>query len=154
MTTADQPAQKSRRPTGQLSWIGFFLRFAFAFVLVILTYNPTGTSYVGWLRAFESGNEPYKLLAGALLLTGYAIYVRATAHSLGKGGALLLTAIFGLIMWILIDADILPIDTPALIWVVEFFIALLLAVGMTGAFIWRRLTGQYHVADAEDLSEG
>ena len=154
MNNTESAPAKTRRTAGQLSWTGFFFRFAFAFVLVILTYNPSGHSYVGWLQAFESGNEPYKLLSGALLLAGYAVYIRATSHSLGRAGALLLTTIFALIMWILIDANILPTDTPALIWVVEFFIALLLAVGMTGAFIWRRLTGQYHVADAEDLSDG
>ena len=153
MTEQSTPPRKNRRGTGQLSWTGFFIRFAFAFILVIVTYNPTGYSYVGWLSGFESGNEPYKLLAGALLLAGYAVYIRATAHSLGKGGALLLTTIFGLIMWVLIDAQLIEINTPVLIWALEFFTALLLAVGMTGAFIWRRLTGQYHVADADDLSE-
>jgi len=153
MSDNAKPAGKNRRGAGQLSWTGFFVRFAFAFVLVIVTYNPSGYSYVGWLSGFNSGNEPYKLLAGALLLAGYAVYIRATAHSLGKGGALLLTAIFGLVMWVLIDANIIPIDAPVLIWVLEFFTALLLAVGMTGAFIWRRLTGQYHVADADDMSD-
>jgi hypothetical protein len=153
MSDQRKSSAKSRRGAGQLSWAGFFVRFAFAFILVIVTYNPSGYSYVGWLKSFESGNEPYKLLAGALLLAGYAVYLRATAHSLGKGGALLLTTIFGLIMWVLIDAQIIETDATVITWVLEFFTALLLAVGMTGAFIWRRLTGQYHVADADDLSD-
>ena len=92
-----------------------------------------------------------KALLGFLLLGGYVIYFRATARSLGRSGTGLLLVIFGLLLWMLIDSGIIPRDSRVLLWLMMLITSIILAIGMTGSFIWRRLTGQYHVAE-DDVS--
>ncbi len=62
----------------------FGLRFAFALVLVFLTYNPTGFSRVGWL--LSETPLVYKVGAGIVLLIGWAMFLRATWNSVSDAG--------------------------------------------------------------------
>ena len=94
-----------------------------------------------------------KALAGFVLLGGYIVYFRATARSLGKLGTSLLVVIFGLILWWLIDIGFVPRDATVLLWVIMVLTSFILAVGMTGSFVWRMLTGQHHVTDDDDADE-
>ncbi len=147
-------SQRNQRPRAHLTWRGFLLRWVAAVALVLLTYNPTGTSYVHWVTQFEEGKEALKLLAFALLLGGYAIFIRATARSLGVLGSGLVLATFALLFWVLIDAEIIPKDSRVLLWLSLFVLATFLTIGMTGSYVWRRLTGQYHVSgEEEDMEE-
>ena len=50
---------------------GLVLRFAFALLLVLLTFNPTGRSYYHWLAAGLPAVDAPKALAGIALLIGY-----------------------------------------------------------------------------------
>ena len=47
---------------------GFLLRFLFALLLVMLTYNPSGYSYSHWLQVDFSNFGPLFGLAGISLI--------------------------------------------------------------------------------------
>jgi hypothetical protein len=116
-----------------------------------LTYNPVGYSYFNWVKSFEdTSNLPAKLLAGLVLLTGYVVYLRATAGSLGKLGSVIFLAFFGVTMWLLFDkfGDTMK-DATVLTWIVLLALSFYLALGMTASFLWRHLTGQVDVADSD-----
>src|SRR5690606_31810459 len=95
---------------------GVLLRFLFALVLVLLTYNPSGWSYVHWLRDhFEI--TPYIVAAGLVLLIGWGIYIKATLNSLGFVGILASAAVLGCILWMLIYWGILSAsNASAMAW--------------------------------------
>lgn len=142
---------KNRASSSTFGWSGFAVRWAAALVLVLLTYNPVGFSYFDWVKSFaDTSNLPLKLLAGLFLLTGYIIYLRATAGSLGKLGSIIFVAIFGVTMWLLFDkfGDSLK-DATVLTWIILFALSIYLALGMTASFLWKRLTGQVDMAESD-----
>jgi hypothetical protein len=52
------------KPQSKFSALSFGLRFLFALTLILLTYNPTGFSYIHWLQQGELG--PEHLLGGVV----------------------------------------------------------------------------------------
>ena len=74
--------------------MGFVIRWAVAFLLLALTFNPTDWNYVHWARTQWAAQMPYIVLAGLVLLIGYVIYLRATLRSIGAFGMALVAAVF------------------------------------------------------------
>lgn len=126
----------------------FLLRFAFALALVFLTYNPSGYSWVGWLRSETP--MVYKVAAGLVLLIGWVIYVRATWNSLGALGTILAGAFFAVIIWLLIQWGLLSLGSAATIqWLGLFVLSGILAIGMSWSHVRRRMAGQYDTNEIE-----
>jgi hypothetical protein len=127
------------------------IRFAVALVLVFATYNPSGWSYVHWALQPLPEFSPLKGLVGVVLVIGYTMFVRATGRSLGLLGVVLATAFFGLLVWLIVDVGILPLDSVAAVtWVVLFVLASVLAIGMSWSHIRRRASGQLDTDDIEE----
>jgi len=130
---------------------GFFIRFIFALLLVFLTYNPSGYSYVGWLKNSYSDFTPLLGIAGISLIIGWVIYLRATMRSLGVVGLILAIAFFAMILWLLIDWGLLGSAKGTILnWVIPFLISAILAVGISWSHIRRKISGQ---VDADDVDE-
>lgn len=135
-----------------LSWPGIGLRFVFALILVLASYNPTGYSYYDWVRQTLPEVNPYIALAGLLLLVGWVIYLRAAMRSLGLLGMLLVVALCGCILWILSDWGWLDLNDGTLIsWLLALVQALVLTIGMCWSHIRRRLSGQVDVDDVDQV---
>ena len=58
-----------------LTFAGFALRFLFALVLVLGTYNPSGFSFFHWVAGVieNSGSIPLVGISGILLTIGWTI---------------------------------------------------------------------------------
>lgn len=142
--------KNSRSSAGDLSIAGFLVRLAGTSVLVFATYNPSGWSFVHWLRAGFAGSQlgPEHFVAGIVLIIGWIVLLTATFRSIGVLGLVLGGALFGGLVWLLVDAGILSIDsTSELTWVILVVACIVLAVGLSWAHVWRRLTGQLEVDD-------
>lgn len=134
----------------KLTGTGIALRFMFALLLVLLTYNPTGYSYVHWIKD-HFDVTPYFVIAGLLLLIGWGVYISATLNSLGYIGILASAAVLGCILWMLIYWGVLSASNlTAMQWVIEILIAALLALGMCWSHFTRRMSGQL---DVDELPE-
>jgi len=59
--------------------VGFLIRWAAAFVLLGLTYNPTAWNFIRWSRDNWEGQLPIITLLGVLLVIAYVIYLRGLA---------------------------------------------------------------------------
>lgn len=141
--------KKSKDKRRDFGPAGFAIRLVLALVLVLLSYNPTGISWFHWLRADLPGITPLVALAGIALLIGWVIYIRATLRSLGALGLILAFAFFGAVLWLVIDAGIVPTDSvESITWIVLWLLSLVLAVGISWSHVRRRLTGQY---DTDEL---
>ncbi len=126
----------------------FVLRLLFALMLVFLSYNPSGLSWLHWLNSDVA--MVYKAGAGVVLLIGWIIYLRATWNSLGALGTVLATAFFGVVIWLLIEWGWLSLnDGSVMQWVVEFVLSGVLAVGMSWSHIRRKMSGQYDTDEIE-----
>ena len=129
---------------------GIGLRFLFALLLVLITYNPSGYSYFHWVHQNLHTLTPYIALAGLALVIGWVIYLKATLNSLGLIGILLASAFFACLIWLFIYWKILDLNnTSAVAWFVEILLAVLLALGMCWSHFSRRISGQIDVDDIE-----
>ena len=130
---------------------GVALRFLFALLLVLLSYNPSGYSYFHWVHYSFSDITPYVVIAGIILLIGWGIYIKATLNSLGLIGVLALAALFACLVWLFIYWGFLSVtDISAMAWVIEILLAAMLAVGMCWSHFTRRMCGQVDVDEIED----
>ena len=130
---------------------GFLLRFLFALLLVMLTYNPSEYSYFHWLQDNFSNFSPLLGLAGISLIIGWVIYLRATLRSLGLVGLTLALLFFAAIIWLLVDWGWLGLNNvTAVSWVILVLFSAVLAVGISWSHIRRKWTGQI---DSDDVDE-
>ena len=128
---------------------GIGLRFLFALILVLATFNPSGYSYFHWLIETISNPTPWLALAGIVLIIGWVIYIRASIRSLGPVGLTISAVLVAIILWVLVDIGLMTIDSPsAFTWILEIFIAAVLCLGMSWSHIRRRMSGQ---ADVDDV---
>jgi hypothetical protein len=133
-----------------ITWTGFFLRLLAAIILVFSTYNPSEWSYYHWVTNNLSDLNPLMALAGITLLIGWAIYLRATARSLGIIGLLLAAAFFGTLLWLVIDWGLVSADSiTAITYIILAILCAILAVGISWSHVRRRMTGQVDVDEIE-----
>jgi hypothetical protein len=135
----------------KLTFVGFLLRVAFALALVLLTYNPSGYSYVHLLQAGFPAITPLEAVLGILLLIGWFVFLRATLSSIGPLGLVLLLALFGALIWLIVSWGWVKLsNTGAIVWISLVVLSLILAVGMSWSYLYRRWSGQATVEDGDD----
>jgi hypothetical protein len=131
---------------------GYLVRLVAALILVFATYNPSGYSFFHWARDTFPAIDPLVVLAGVLLLIGWVIFIRATLRSLGAIGIILATALFGTLVWLVIDRGWLsPDNVNLMLYIGLFILSAILATGMSWSHIRRRLTGQLDVDDIDQV---
>lgn len=132
-----------------ISLLGFLTRFLFALLLVMLTYNPSGYSYIHWFQNSMASFTPLLGLAGISLIIGWVIFLRATLRSLGLIGLTLSILFFSAILWVLIDLGWIGLNNVTVLnWVILVLISATLAVGISWSHIRRKITGQ---VDSDDV---
>ncbi|HTF96832.1 MAG TPA: DUF6524 family protein [Cellvibrio sp.] len=130
---------------------GVAVRFLFALLLVLLSYNPSGYSFFHWVHNSLSHITPYIVIAGLILLIGWGIYIKATLNSLGILGIIVLAALFASLVWLFIYWGFLSVSNiSTMAWVIEVLLAALLAVGMCWSHFTRRMSGQVDVDEIEE----
>lgn len=136
----------------RLTVAGFLLRFGFALILVLATYNPSGYSYLHWVITGLPKVTALEALAGVALLIAWVVYARATMRALGKFGLLLAAIALAVIIWVLVSIGWLNLaNRGSLGWVLLVMLSIVLAIGMSWSLVQRRLTGQ---ADVDDVDRG
>ena len=127
------------------------MRALFALALVLLTYNPSGYSYVHMLQAGFPKITPLEAVLGIVLLIGWFVFLRATLSSIGPLGMVLLLALFAALIWLIVSWGWVKLsDTGAIVWISLVVLSLILAVGMSWSYLYRRWSGQATVEDADD----
>ena len=114
--------------------------------MVLLTYNPTGYSFYHWALRDLADIAAVKALAGALLLVGWVICIRAALVSLGAIGLVLSALVLGTLVWVLTDYGIVNPDRPSLLsWISLIVIGIVLGLGLSWSLVRARVTGQVEV---------
>ena len=133
---------------GDFTVAGVAARALAGVALVLLTFNPSGRSYVHWALADLSTFSALKAVPGAILLCGWVLYVRAAYISLGWLGLLLLSTVFASVVWLLSDLGVLDMHRPDLFgWVALVVLGLILGIGLSWSLVRRRLTGQVDIEE-------
>lgn len=137
----------------ELSGIDLLLRFVGPLLLVLITYNPSGVSFYHWFAGAIGGGglSAIHFLALVVLVIGWSILLVATFNALDMFGVILAAAFLGAVVWVFIDFGLLEADSAnAITWIVLVCVALLLAVGLSWAHVWRKITGQVSVDEVND----
>ncbi|MFN7571080.1 MAG: DUF6524 family protein [Betaproteobacteria bacterium] len=129
--------------TEQIDVAGIAIRLVLALLLVLVTYNPSGHSYVDWaLRDFSSFSA-LKGFVGAVLLAAWVFAIRTTLASMGMLGIGLLLLVLGTLVWLLIDVGALKDESPGVLtWIALLVAGTVLGMGLSWSAIRQRLTGQ------------
>ena len=146
---------KSEQTSGGISIAGFGLRFLAAFVLVMLTYNPSGTSAYHWISTAILDSEvdfgPLHLLLIGVLMAGWSVFWVATWRALGSLGVVLSGIVLAAIIWFFFDIGLLQNKSlSAITWISLVALSAILAIGVSWSHVWRRVTGQLNVEDVDD----
>lgn len=136
---------------GGFSFGDMLARMVAGVLLVLVTYNPTGWSYVEWLLTRGEGEAPLLALAGVCLLILYVIFVRSTLRAIGVFGVLLASAFVAALLWVLVDAGVLRLDAAsATQWAALTGLGVVLGIGLSWSHVRRALSGQADVDDVDD----
>ena len=128
---------------GRLTLGGFGARFLASLALVFATYNPSGYSYLSWIRSNFPHVQPAQAVIGLGLLAIWIFFVHATWRSLGALGVGLGLAFFGAIVWMLSSWGWFNSSShAALIWMILFIVACMLTIGLCWGLIRARVSGQ------------
>lgn len=133
-------------------FIGFFWRLVASLVMVFATYNPAGYSYFHWVSTAFTENRmgAIHFFVGVVLLIGWTIFWVATSRSLGTLGTILGAALIGTGIWVLVQAGVINAESRnAILWLSLVALAILLAIGLSWSHVWRRLSGQLEVDEAD-----
>lgn len=101
------------------------------------------------------GYSALKTFAGALLLVGWVICIRAAFVSLGRIGLVLRALVLGTLVWVLTDYGLLDPDRPSLLsWISLITIGIILGIGLSWSLLRARVTGQVEVIELPAASCG
>lgn len=124
----------------QQSWRNIAIRFLAAFILVFLTYNPSGLSYFHWLVGQGADWSALKIIAGLVLLAGWIAYVRLTFTTMRGRGLLFAAAFFACLMAVLLGRGwVAPGSAGAVATLILLVIAFVLGLGASWPHVRRRL---------------
>jgi hypothetical protein len=139
----DQDGEESME---NFSIVGFLARWAAAIVLVLLTYNPTGTSFAHWVAGTFPTIEPLQAVAGIALIGVWGFFLHSTRQALGTFGMVVATAFFAALVWLFVRQGWLSLeDTGAITWVVLGMLSFLLALGLSWSHVEKRVAGTTNV---------
>jgi hypothetical protein len=131
--------------------MGFLTRWAAAFILLAVTFNPTEYNYLSWLQTHGDTNLSIAVLVGLILAIAYIIFLRATLRSIGVFGMALVLALVGALIWVLYDFGLVALDDPGInLWLALIVLSLMLGIGLGWSHVRRALTGQ---TDVDDIDE-
>jgi hypothetical protein len=121
---------------------GLLVRFLLALALVLVTFNPTGISYLHWFLDEFPAITAAKVVVGIGLLIAWIVFVRAT----------MMAVFFAALIWLIVSWGWIDIahSQRAFTWILLVIVALILTAGLSWAHIRRRLSGQATVDEIEE----
>lgn len=136
----------------QVKSSGIAIRVAAAIALVMVTFNPSGLSYLHWVAGGLATDLPLKILGGIVLAILYIIFFRATLRSIGMVGICLILGLIAALVWVLVYYGLIDLtlgDQNPLIWITLLAFGIALGMGLSWSLVRRRLSGQADVDDVD-----
>ena len=127
------------------------IRWLIAFVLLAATWNPTDWNFSRWAVENWETQLPLAVLGALVLVVVYIVYLRATLRSIGPIGMALVAAVFGALIWVLIDWGWLQTGNSVTNqWLGIVLASLVLGIGLSWSILRRRISGQVDIDDVDE----
>jgi len=127
-------------------------RILIAAIVVFGTYNPTGKSVYHWVIAQENITDAWVVLAIIVCALLHIALLIAAWKALGFVGTLIVLILFAALVYLSFQEGwVGPDSSTSIQWLALTLYSIFLGIGLAGAILWRRATGQVVVDDADDV---
>jgi len=118
------------------------------------TYNPTGKSVFHWIKAQNDYSNAWVILVAIIaILVNFALLVAAW-KALGKLGTIVLLILFAALVYLALQENWVSEKSPVTLqWLALILYSGFLGIGLSGAILWRRATGQVVTDEAPDVQD-
>jgi len=127
-------------------------RMLIAAIVVFATYNPTGKSVFHWVKDNENPTDAWVILGAIVAILANIALLIAAWKALGKLGTIIVIIFFAALIYLSLQEGWVSADNRvSLEWLGLILYSVFLGIGLSGAIIWRRATGQVVTDEADDL---
>lgn len=128
-------------------------RMIIAAIVVFATYNPTGKSVFHWVVNNENPTDAWVILGAIVAILANIALLIAAWKALGKLGTIIVVIFFAALIYLSLQEGWVSADNRvSLEWLALILYSVFLGIGLSGAIIWRRATGQVVTDEADDLN--
>lgn len=127
-------------------------RMLIAAIVVFATYNPTGNSIFHWVKNNENPTDAWVILVAIVAVLANIALLIAAWKALGKIGTIIVVIFFAALVYLSLQEGWVSAGNGISIeWLALILYSTFLGIGLSGAIIWRRATGQVVTDEADDL---
>lgn len=127
-------------------------RFCIAAAVVFATYNPTGKSVVHWVLNHDNPSDAWVVLGAIVAALANIALLIAAWKALDTVGTLIVIILFAALVYLSLQEGWVSADNLAsLQWLALILYSAFLGIGLAGAILWRRATGQIVTDEADDI---
>lgn len=127
------------------------IRILVAAVVVFGSYNPTGKSVFHWVSNHPDPTNAWVILGAIVAILLNVALLIAAWNALGFVGTIIVLILFGALAYLSFQEGWVGTDKRDTIqWLALSMYSIFLGIGLAGAILWRRATGQVVVEDSDD----
>jgi uncharacterized membrane-anchored protein YitT (DUF2179 family) len=127
-------------------------RILIAAIVVFATYNPSGTSVYHWVTNHPNPTDAWVILGAIVTILINIALVIAAWKALGMVGTVIVLILFAAVTYLTFQEGWATTGNAASIqWLALILYSIFLGIGLAGAIIWRRATGQIVTDEADDI---
>jgi len=127
-------------------------RMIVAAIVVFATYNPTGKSISHWVLNNDNPGDAWVILAAIIAVLLNIALLIAAWKALGKLGTVIVVIFFAALVYLSLQEGWVSADNQSsLEWLGLILYSVFLGIGLSGAIIWRRATGQVVTDEVDDV---
>lgn len=128
------------------------IRFLLSAAVVFATYNPTGNSVFHWVSGHKDPFNAWVVLAVIVVAAIHITLLVAAWNALGKLGTIIMLIFFAALAYLFFQEQFISTENrPSVEWFALVLYSLFLGIGISGAILWRRATGQVVTEDSQDI---
>ena len=128
------------------------VRVLVAALIVFASYNPSGKSIFHWITNHVNPTDAWVILVGIIAVLLNIALLIAAWKALGFLGTTIILILFAALAYLsLQEGWVSAGNAVSLQWLGLILYSIFLGIGLSGAILWRRATGQVVVEDSDDL---
>lgn len=129
-------------------------RILLAALIVFASYNPTGKSIFHWVRDHDNPTDAWVILAAIVAILANIALLIAAWKALGMLGTIIVVILFAALVYLSLQEGWVSTGSSASMqWLALILYSGFLGIGLAGAIIWRRATGQVVTDEAPDIKD-
>lgn len=133
--------------------VALLIRVVVSAIVVFGTYNPTGKSVYHWIAGHPNPTDAWVVLAG--IVTALAVFslLIASWKTFGMLGTTVIAILFAAVAYLFVQEGwVAAGENNSIQWLLLTMLSVFFGLGLAGAIIWRKLTGQVVTDESDDLA--